>query len=259
MSYYPLLNAPNCKGWVGLSNFSPNNWEAQGSQSRFINVTWLSGGEWKTECIGVIAPGACKTVTASDVAHIVPNGTLPLISLTCTLPAESDVVLPQVESKLTSVPSWRATLGLSSSETKTSYQGELDAFPPRASLLTFGPFMQFGAAVENYLILLNIETAPVRRSADLEVYDSLALKLRKKFIIKSNSCNVIPLDDLGFSIEDLPVFICRTMAAIPLYFSTAENGRYLSLEHTHPPASMVIHGQRWEAQKLLKLRWFAKA
>jgi hypothetical protein len=48
------------------------------------------------------------------------------------------------------------------------------------------------------------------------------------------------------------------MAAIPLYFSSAMDGAYLSLEHTHPPASLVVHGRRWEAQKMLKNRWFAK-
>jgi hypothetical protein len=69
---------------------------------------------------------------------------------------------------------------------------------------------------------------------------------------------MIALDDLGLNAEDLPLIICRDMAGIPLYFSRKSDGAFMSLEHTHPPASFVVHGSRWEAQKLLKKHWFTK-
>jgi len=53
--------------------------------------------------------------------------------------------------------------------------------------------------------------------------------------------------------------ICRGLAGIPLYFSRTVDGVYLSLEHTHPPGSMVVHGRRWDIQKMLKNFWFKKA
>jgi len=258
MSYFPLLIAPGCEGWVGLSNFSPNNWEVRHSESQFINVTWASNGMWRTKNLGVLAPGACKTITANDVAEIVPVDALPLLSLTRTPTAEKSEVLPRLDSAQTSVPAWRATLGLSTLKAQTSYQGELDAFPPQGSLLTFGPFLQFGEGIKNHLILLNVENSPAIRSAELEIYDAAGLKLRGRFPVSNNAANSIPLDRLGFEPGDLPMFICRGMAAIPLYLSSAMEGAYLSLEHTHPPASLVVHGRRWEAQKLLKSRWFAK-
>lgn len=258
MSYYPVLSAPGCEGWVGLSNFSPNNWEIRRRQSQLINVTWASGGMWMTKNLGVLTPGACKTINASDIADIVPEDALPLLSLTRTPPAEKSEVLPRLDSAQTSVPAWRATLGLSSPETQTSYQGELDAFPPQGSLLTFGPFVQFGEDVRNQLILLNIENSAASRLAELEVYDAAGGRLRGRFAVKNNACTAISLDDLGFGSGDLPLFVCRGMAAIPLYLSSAGDGAHLSLEHTHPPASLVVHGRRWEAQKLLKTRWFAK-
>jgi len=259
MSYYPVLSAPGCKGWVGLSNFSPNNWEIRRRQSLLINVTWASNGMWITKNLGVLAPGACKTITASDVADIVPADVLPLLSLTLTPPVAQSEVLPRLDTAQTSIPAWRATLGLSSSSAQTSYQGELDAFPLQASLLTFGPFLQFGEGIKNHLILLNVENSSASRSAELEIYDAAGLKLRGRFPVSSNAANSIPLERLGFASGDLPLFICRGMAAIPLYFSSAMDGAYLSLEHTHPPASLVVHGRRWQAQKLLKNRWFAKA
>lgn len=259
MSYYPLLKAPGAQGWATLCNFSPNSWEANRRQQQFINVTWASGGLWASKNLGVLAPGALRTITASDVADVVPADALALLSLTRTPPpAESDV-LPKLDVAPTSVPAWRATLGLSTSEAQTSYQGELDAFPPQGSLLTFGPFLQFGEGIKNHLILLNVENSPASRSAELEIYDAAGLKLRGRFPVGNNAANSIPLDGLGFEPGDLPLFICRGMAAIPLYFSSAMEGAYLSLEHTHPPASLVVHGRRWEAQKLLKNRWFAKA
>lgn len=258
MSYYPLLKAPGAQGWVTLCNFSPNNWETNRRQQQFINVTWASGGVWVSKNLGVLAPSALRTMTARDVADIVPADALALLSLTRTPPpAESDV-LPKLDTAQTNVPAWRATLGLSTSEAQTSYQGELDAFPPQGSLLTFGPFLQFGEGIKNYLILLNVENSPASRSAELEIYDAARFKLKGKFPVRSNAANSVALDGLGFEPGDLPLFICRGMAAIPLYFSSAMEGAYLSLEHTHPPASLVVHGRRWEAQKLLKNRWFAK-
>jgi hypothetical protein len=242
MSYFPVLSAPTCKGWVGLSNFSPNNWEISRRHSQLINVTWAFDGMWMTKNLGVLALGACRTITASDLAGIIPDGALPLLSLTQAPPPKESAVLPRLDSAQTSAPAWRASLGLSSLETQTSYQGELDAFPSQGSLLTFGPFLQFGESIKNYLILLNIENSPVSRLSELEIYDAAEGRLRGSFALKSNACTAIPLDNLGLVAGDLPLFICRGMAAIPLFLSSAEDGAHLSLEHTHPPASMVVHG-----------------
>jgi hypothetical protein len=258
MSYYPLLKGPGLSGWTTLCNFSPNNWEISGSKEQFINVTWASGGMWFSKTIGVLDSGALRTVQANELNHFVPYESLALLSLTSTqLPSESST-LPKLNSKQSTVPAWRATLGLASSSTQTSYQGELDPFPPQGSLLTFAPFLQFGKGISNYLILLNIENSPVSRFSELQVYDASETKLYGSFSIQNNACTCIPLDSLDFGVSDLPIFICRGMAAIPLYLSTMNGGTYLSLEHTHPPASLVIHGRRWEAQKILKSCWFAK-
>jgi hypothetical protein len=259
MSFYPVLNAEGCGGWVGLSNFPPNNWEIWGCQSQFVNVTWASGGVWMTKNLGVLAPGAFRTITAKDLEDVVPADVLPLLSLTRTPPPAESAFLPKLDTFPASVPAWRATLGLSTAYAQTSYQGELDAFPSTGSLLTFGPFLQFGDGVKNHLILLNLESSPARRTAELEIYDAAALKLKGRFLLGNNACTCISLDGLNFEPSHLPLLISRNMTAIPLYFSSSMDGAFLSLEHTHPPASLVVHGRRWEAQKLLKNRWFAKS
>jgi hypothetical protein len=156
------------------------------------------------------------------------------------------------------MPAWRATLGLSSNSAQTSYQGELDSFPSPGSLLTFGPFLQFGSRIENYLILLNLEISAVSRVSELGIFDTTELVSKGSYKIRNNAVNLIPLDGHGFGLKSLPLIICKDMSGIPLYFSCTQDRGFLSLEHTHPPASLVVHGNRWEAQKLLKKRWFTK-
>ena len=155
MSYYPMLNAPGVSGWTTLSNFPPNNWEPSRLGQQFVNVTWACDGVWVTKDLAVVGPGAFHTVHADEIADIVSDHSLALLSLSPEpLPAES-TLLPDPDFNRTSVPAWRATLGLSSPIAQTSYQGELDFFPPQGTLLTFGPFLQFGEDVQNHLLSLD--------------------------------------------------------------------------------------------------------
>ena len=260
MSYYPILNAPGCVGWTTLCNYSPNNWEVGKPTEKCVNLTWVEDTVWRTETIGTVAPDGMRTVTIDDVSGMLPHAALPFLSLTTrALPARSET-LPATDTERTHLPAWRATLGLSASNASTSYQGEVDPFPAPGSLLTFCPFLQFGSEVQNFLILLNIERSAVPRRAKVAIYDSARPdQPRGVFEAENNNVTVIGLDDLGFGPTQLPMIISREMSAIPLYLSLTRDGSCLSLEHTHPPASYVIHGKRWEAQKILKNIWFSRA
>lgn len=258
MSYYPILKAPGVQGWTTLCNFAPNNWETTRCPAQLINVTWPSTDGWMTKNLGVLAPNAMRTVTSNEVADVVPAEAVALLSLTISAPPSQSETLPELDTLRTMVPAWRATLGLSSAVAQASYQGEIDPFPPKGTLLTFGPFMQFGAGIENFLILLNIEGSPKRRQSEVEVYNADGMTLMGRFEVRNNAANIIPLDGLGFGVGDLPAFICRGLTGIPLYFSRTTDGAHMSLEHTHPPGSLVVHGRRWEAQKMLKNVWFKK-
>jgi hypothetical protein len=259
MPFYPILKAPGAKGWTTLCNFPPNNWETTSCRDRIVNVTWFSSEGWRTKNLGVLKPNAVRTVKADEIADVIPENALALLSLTAEALPESCEYMPELDSLRTNMPAWRASLGLSTEFSQTSYQGELDPFPPQGSLLTFGPFLQYGSDVENYLILLNLENSRTYRHADLEVYNANGATFLKSFQIRNIESNIIPLNGLGFQPGDLPMFICRNMSGIPLYFSRTVDGIYLSLEHTHPPASFVVLGKRSEAQKILKKYWFAKA
>jgi hypothetical protein len=257
MSYYPLLKAPGCKSWTSLCNFAPNNWEDKGIAKKQINVTWADDGKWHSRNIGELNENEIQTIDESEISSFIPNTALPLLSLCNRNLPETSAELPRVKST-TVMPAWRASLGLSTSKTSTSYQGEIDPFPAPGTLLTFSPFFQFEKEVENYMILLNIEKSPTQRTSVVEVYDSTKRSLKAKFDIKNNAANIIVLDDLGFLEDDLILTVCRGMCAIPLYISKTTDGAFMSMEHTHPPASFAIHGNRWGVQKVLKDLWFRK-
>ena len=259
MSYYPILDVPGIAGWTKLYNFSPNNWEARHQREQWINCTFSTGEKWVTESLGKLPFGAVRTVTANELRGRMKANTIALLSLTHTPLPGNSLSLPELSNSRTTTPAWRATIGLSSAFAQTSYQGELDPFPRSGTLLTFGPFLQYGIGIENYLFFLNAENSAITRKAEIEIYDASGLNFKGRFTVRNNSLNMIALDGFGLNGEDLPLIICRDMAGIPLYFSRTSDGTFMSLEHTHPPASFVVHGSRWEAQKLLKKNWFNKA
>ena len=258
MSYYPILTAPGCIGQTTLYNFPPNNWENLCKDSRFVNLTWAQDGHWHSITLGELAFGAMQAYSRADLPAYVPEDALPLLSLASSPFLEYSKSLPTAM-RGTTMPNWRATLGLVSPLASTCYQGELDPFSAPGSLLTFAPFLQFGSGIENYMLFLNLEKRPQTRTSTVEIYDSVMPgRCRGSFQVRNNAVSVVSLDDLGMEPEGLPVIMCKGVSGIPLYLSKTADGRYLSLEHTHPPASYVIHGKRWEAQKILKNYWFAK-
>jgi hypothetical protein len=261
MSFYPILKAPGCQGWTTLHNYSANNWEPTQSVARHANLTWSDGANWHSTQIAEVADGQAYRVNAADIAGLHPAEAQVFLSLTrARLPSTCDR-LPSFNDTQTTYPFWRATLGLTSEKgAETSYQGEIDPFPSPGSLLTFGYLQQYAPGIWNYFLFLNLESSPNIRKGILEIRraDSPEACLHRCEVM-SNSITMVPLDNLGVTNDDLPLIICREMSGIPLYFSVADDGTYLSLEHTHPPASTVVLGQRWQAQKIIKQFWLSKA
>jgi hypothetical protein len=260
VSYYPFLKVPGCFGSITLFNFAPNNWERNDRQQRYINATWAEGSMWRSEHVGTLPIGESATLSALDIAKedlLSERGIF--LSLTTEAMPSKCQELPSIKTHpSTSAPAWRATLRLSTENATTCYQGEIDPFLPKGSLLSFGPFIQYGIGIENFLILVNIEKSPLIREEMVEIFDAATMVKRGESKMLSNDTTVISLDHLGFTKTDLPLIICRSMSAIPLYFSRTTDGAHLSLEHTHPPASLVVHGERWKIQKSLKNHWFSR-
>ena len=117
--------------------------------------------------------------------------------------------------------------------------------------------MQKKININNYLIFLNLESKPNSRKGLLKFSTVRQPELIiKDAEIKSNSCNFIDLNALNIEDDELLVCYTKSMSGIPLFLSFSNEDSTMSLEHTHPPASFVIHGNRKNMQKTIKENWF---
>ena len=258
MSFFPILKAPNALGVTTIHNFSPNNWENNNNSDKYVFLTYLEDDIWRSQKIDLLSYRHSTSFSEQELSAFSSTDSLKLLSLSDKDLPEYSESIPVSDCLNTYNPYWRATLSLKTNDAMTSYQGELPVFPSSASLLSFSPFLQFGERVKNYVLLLNIEKEPVNRQVVIEFFNAKDKSLLGVKEATSNQINIISLDDFLLEKDHLPVIVCRDMAAIPLYFSIYNNGEFMSLEHTHPPASLVTHGDRFGAQKHLKELWFSK-
>jgi hypothetical protein len=165
--------------------------------------------------------------------------------------------LPLQKTWYAEVPAWRNTSGFFNSYTQVSYQSDVEPLPSKASLMTFHPFIQF-LEIENRLIVLNATNNPEIVESGIQVYNSTDMKLIAEEKVKTNSLTTIYLDKYNFKPEDLPIFYCPNMAGIPFGLGISKDMKMLSLEHTHPPASLVLHGDRRAIQGKIKKNWVSR-
>ena len=111
--------------------------------------------------------------------------------------------------------------------------------------------------MKNYLIFINTETKPKQREAGLILtqLDNPKEKI-DKINVKSNTCNLIDLNKYKIKEDQILVIYSSQISGIPIFFSYSEIDNSISFEHTHPPASFIIYGDRREFQKNLKKQWF---
>ena len=257
MSFFPLFNINKTNGSCTIHNFSPNNWEKTSSGNKTIWALYSDGEKWVTNNISQIKEGESKTILYNDFNLQSEDNISPLIILQLRNKPLPPFLyeLPKNEFIYSSNPEWRSTVTFSYENCQTSYQGEINPFPGKASLLTFHPFIQYGD-IENFFVFVNLESSPENRYTKLEIYDSNSKKFIDEVKVKNNTVNIIPLNNYNIQQDVLPIFLCRKMAGIPFGFGINDKGPMLSLEHTHPPASFVVHGERFNFQRQIKKKWF---
>jgi hypothetical protein len=165
--------------------------------------------------------------------------------------------LPSRKFWYSEIPAWRNTSGFYNQFTQVSYQSDIEPLPLKASLLTFHPFIQFGDVINN-LLVLNVTNDPKIQSGKILMFNSFNKSFIADSLISTNSLTTIPLDIYNFKPTDLPVFYSPEIAGIPFGLGIAKSGKMLSLEHTHPPASLVLHGNRRAIQGKIKKSWIEK-
>ena len=261
MSFSPLFNILDTKGFNILANFPPNNWEVEPNiKTNNVVSFYTNGKKWISKNLSTIESNNFKRFSTKDFRifnskEFYNFSPIILLKMSNEIDNSEFDELPNIITKKTEVPEWRSTIGFEYNKTETSYQGEINPFPPKASLLTFHPFIQY-KHIENFLVFLNVEKSPIIRESTLDVFNGNDMNCIDRVLVKSNMANIIPIDNYKFKKTDLPVFCIKNMAGIPFGFGINRKHSMLSLEHTHPPSSFSLHGNRFLTQKNIKELWF---
>lgn len=254
--FFPLMSSPDLTGFVDLVYMSPNNWESLLSRPVHLYSLEAKGKFWETQDLGVLRKGDVRRLETSDDFFAESSSSLKLIYPSLLKIPKVLESLPEEPIWNTRIPEWRVTTGFFKGKAQTSYQGELFPLPAKASMLSFHPFIQYGA-VENRLVILNATKSPELRSGRILFYDSATREKIAEHTIFSNSVTSINLNQMGFKEVQLPAILSPDLAGVPFGLGIWEGGRMLSMEHTHPPASFVLFGDRFGIQGTIKKKWFS--
>ena len=255
--FFPIMKTPGLDGFCDLVYESPNNWENRIHKDVSIYLLWSDGQSWNSKKLTEMSHGDYFKVTTKDLGDKFLKSGLALIYPSIdNLDSRLDE-LPRKKVWYSEIPAWRNTSGFYNQYTQVSYQADIEPLPPKASLLTFHPFIQFGEVINN-LLVLNATKNPVIRKDKISLFNSYDKSFVADAEINTNSLTTIPLDVYDFKPTDLPVFYSPNIAGIPFGLGIAKSGKMLSLEHTHPPASLVLHGDRRGVQGQIKSSWINK-
>lgn len=255
--FFPLICHEKLNGFLNLVYLPSNNWENNLRSKINLYAIFSDGLVWHTIELPQLEYGESIRYSQDDFSEYSIDSKLIIFYPTLNKLPKTLNKLPSEKFWHSTIPAWRNSTGFTNKFAQVSYQAEMEPFPPKASLLTFHPFIQY-SNMQNNLIVINLTNEPAILSHELKVYNSLTSEYLDFVTVKSNSATEIPLDQYNFDPSDLPVFVCNTMAAIPFGLGISKDGLTLSLEHTHPPASLVIFGDRRNAQSKIKQKWFKK-
>ena len=248
------MSIPDLNGFIDLVYMPPNNWESLLFRSVNLYSLESNGEVWETQHLGILEKGAVRRFETSDHIFADSSSSLKLIYPSIKKLPKVLESLPEEPIWNTRIPEWRVTTGFFCGNAQTSYQGELFPLPAKASMLSFHPFIQFGR-VENRLVVLNATKSPEIRSGRVIFFDSATKEKVAERQIFSNSVTSIGLNQMGFKETQLPAILSPDLAGVPFGLGIWEGGRMLSMEHTHPPASFVLFGDRFGVQGVIKKRW----
>ncbi|MEQ8195094.1 MAG: hypothetical protein RIB59_11465, partial [Rhodospirillales bacterium] len=120
---------------------------------------------------------------------------------------------------------------------------------------SFGPFLQTGNDLSTTCLLVNLQARPGFDESRVSIATLRERLVLKEVRARRNSCTAIDLSDLAEQNDGLLCVYSRDMTGIPIYLSHDRDFRHLSLEHSHPPAELVIFGNRNQVQGRMKSWW----
>jgi len=241
-------------GFLDLLYESPNNWENRIKKPVAIYILWSDSKVWNAKKLTEMNYGDYFRISTDEIGQEIMHNNLAIVYPTFEKLKTRFSVLPTKKVWFAEIPAWRNTAGFSNKYTQVSYQADIEPLPQKASLLTFHPFIQFGDVINN-LLVLNVTKSPEIKKDSIKFFNSYDKSFVDEVEIQTNTLTTIPLDKYSFKPTDLPVFYSANIAGIPFGLGIAKSGRMLSLEHTHPPASLVLFGDRRRVQSKIKKAW----
>ncbi len=248
------MKTPGLDGFLDLIYLAPNNWENRIRKTIYMHLIWSESLHWKTRQIAVMKRGDVFRLNTKDIDSVIMQNNLALAYPSFSPLPEKISSLPTEKTWFSEVPAWRNTSGFYNSFAQVSYQADVEPLPSKASLMTFHPFIQF-SEIENRLVVLNATNSPEIVESSIQIYNSDEMRLIAEEKVVTNSLTTIYLDKYEFQPSDLPIFYCPSMAGIPFGLGISSDSKMLSMEHTHPPASLVLHGDRRSIQAKIKRNW----
>ena len=257
MIFFPIIELNNLVGWTSLNSFPPNNWEIDRFKKLYVYLIFIENNKWNSKLLNTLESYENFYFDQHDVKKITNTDSIKILCLSKSKINDYSDVLPSIDFQTTSLPTWRASIGLKNDTHSSSYQGEIIPFGSKSSFLTFAPFIQnHSQNLENYLIFSNLEKNIDKRYGKM-VFSQLSNpeEKLKTVTVQNNKVNIISLNDIGYEKESVPLISCNDMAGLPIFATVNKITNAISIEHTHPGASFVVHGNRWIAQKFLKEIW----
>ena len=249
------------KGAVSLADFPSVDGFVSWPDDMIAHVTWTDGAKWQVRELGKVLSGQVHRYTEEDLPSECPNeASVFLFLYPHLLPKTLDVLLH--DNFMNTSPSWRGNIQLFSETTAASYQGEYPSGMMKishGSLLSYSSFIQNGDGVKTFFLLTNLRKHPKIEEGKIRFIGATTRRVYKDSSIRSNHISVVDLSDIDPIDGEIVLGISRDMTGIPLYLSHNSNFTQLSFEHTHPPAELVVFGDRDGYQRAMKNYWLLEA
>jgi hypothetical protein len=259
MNYYFMPRIKGIDSAVTLVNFSCVE-TGKKSVTQYAHVTWSDGKKWQVRYLDNIEPDSIQRFTNNDLPDECDDTCSPFLFLYPEkLSDNSDMLV--VSDHMETVPTWRGNIQFFSKSAAVSFQGE---FPggmtkiPKGSLVSSSNMIQLSDKASTKLILPNMRLNPAIEEGRLILVKARSGEVLKEEKIYTNTINVISTDGITFDPPDMLLVMTPDMVCIPMYFSHNSDFTQLSLEHTHPPSSLLVFGDVNKYQRQIKSHWLGK-
>lgn len=259
MNYYfmPRIHGLNCN--ITLFNFPCVDGKSPWSLKQILHVVWSEHSFWQVRPLATLSPGKSITCTFDDLPSEMPADASPFLFFNPEkLPSKLNRLI--YSDLMTTNPHWRANIQLSSPNTSTSYQGEYPGNMienENGTLLTLSPLIQLKSGLKSKLILVNLGAKPGVEKCQVQFAQMKKQKILLQTSVKRNHCNILDLSVLNCDESDPVCLFSNELTGIPIFLTHDLEFTKMSMEHTHPPAEMLVFGNKWELQNKMKGWWLS--